>query len=48
MAARQLADEEEMSDAIGPDHGAATPVPLHEGARRYYRERQLESNPRSR
>jgi TRAP transporter TAXI family solute receptor len=48
MAARRLTDEEEMSEAIGPDQGAATPVPLHEGARRYYRERQLESNPRSR
>ena len=43
MAARQLADEEDVGrDRTGPRRG--DPVPLHEGARRYYRERQLESN----
>jgi uncharacterized protein len=47
-AARKLADDGEMSDAIGPDFGAATPVPLHEGAKRYYRERQLDTSPRAR
>jgi TRAP transporter TAXI family solute receptor len=47
-AARKLTDDGEMSDAIGPDFGAATPVPLHEGAKRYYRERQLDTSPRAR
>jgi TRAP transporter TAXI family solute receptor len=47
-AARKLTDDGEMSDAIGPDYAAATPVPLHEGAKRYYRERQLDTTPRAR
>jgi uncharacterized protein len=44
MTASKLTDDGEMSDAIGPDLGAATPVPLHEGAKRYYRERQLDAS----
>jgi uncharacterized protein len=48
MTASKLTDDGEMSDAIGSDLGAATPVPLHEGAKRYYRERQLDATPRAR
>ncbi len=44
MTASKLTNDGEMSDAIGPDLGAATPVPLHEGAKRYYRERQLDAS----
>lgn len=40
-AARRLSDSGEVSDPIGPDLAAATPIPLHDGAKRYYRERQL-------
>jgi TRAP transporter TAXI family solute receptor len=46
--ASKLTGDGEMSDAISPDLGAATPVPLHEGAKRYYRERQLDAGPRGR
>lgn len=48
MTASKLTNDGEMSDAIGPDLGAATPVPLHEGAKRYYRERQLDASLRAR
>lgn len=41
LAARRLSDIGEMSDPISPDLAAATPIPLHDGAKRYYRERQL-------
>lgn len=48
MTAGKLTADGEMSDAISSDLGAATPVPLHEGAKRYYRERQLDATPRAR
>ena len=31
-----------MSGVVGPSRAAATPIPLHSGAARYYRERQLQ------
>jgi TRAP transporter TAXI family solute receptor len=48
LTASKLTADGVMSDAISPNLGAATPVPLHEGAKRYYRERELDATPRAR
>ena len=36
-----LAARHASAQYINPDNGVATPIPLHEGAARYYREREL-------
>lgn len=36
-----LSREHVMVRMMNPEHAAATPIPLHEGAARYYREREL-------
>lgn len=41
LTASQSANDGPLSGPIGPSRAAATPVPLHDGAARYYRERQL-------
>lgn len=41
LTASQSESDGPMSGPIGPARAAATPIPLHPGAARYYRERQL-------
>jgi hypothetical protein len=36
-----IASVHEALRQINPENGAATPIPLHDGATRYYRERDL-------
>ena len=38
----QSSTDATMSGVVGPSRASATPIPLHTGAARYYRERQLQ------
>ena len=37
----EIARAHASASQINPEHGASTPIPLHDGASRYYREREL-------
>jgi len=37
----EIAAAHASASQINPEHGASTPIPLHDGASRYYREREL-------